>query len=255
MQLLIAEPVSKEISWWLYRINVEWSGVAYYRISKYDENKYPAMVELVYFHVLDIGDSSETEWSAEVISKAQNIFLRNKTISKKIEGCFQGLIHSHHTMACGFSVTDKKNLIEHAPVSNFYFSLIVSLDNDKSRGFAISYIDNYGFPHAFELPEKDILESKYALKPLPDWEKQLDTITKRKEIEKKAKTTIKTLSNYDNYVPFGEGIKEEYQLAAFPYEHNDCDIKNIDIKGIEINESFDTFAKNSDSSFSSLFYE
>jgi len=122
MKLLVPLEISKKINWWLRQCKKEWSGVAYYRVKEYEENKLPKLVELVYFHVLDIGSHSSTEWDSDILAKAQHNFLNREDID--VDDCFQGLIHSHNSMEAFVSSTDAETLIEHAPKENFYFSFI-----------------------------------------------------------------------------------------------------------------------------------
>ena len=246
MKLLITEPLSKKIKWWLSKTDKEWSGVAYYKINKYNERNFPLEVELVYFNVLDIGSHTTTEWSAQLLAKAQNKFLRSDNVD--VDKCFQGLIHSHNTMSCHFSDTDDDTMKEHAPNENFYFSLIVSTNYLSHRGFKLSYIDQYGIVSIVGIKAEDIIED-FELVSQKDWVDEYTIIKKRKAkeiiLEKASK---KGENNYGKKFQWGYskdsfgiyGVQENNLI----YESDDeFDIYNIDIKDTEIDLQMDFFDK------------
>ena len=178
MKLIIPLVQSNKIDWWLNKVNTEWSGIAYYKITKATKLGFPEEVRLEYFNVLDIGSSVETEYKAEDVARAQSKFFNRKDVD--FELCFQGLIHSHHNMPANFSRDDNITLNTHAPDENFFFSLIVSNPDIRTkRGFAFSYKDQYGIVQIHT--ECEVYEEKVAYEIPPDWLKEHEIIEEKKK--------------------------------------------------------------------------
>mgnify|MGYP003147350233 CR=1 FL=1 len=132
---------------------------------------------------MDLGSSASTEWDSDALAKIV------KKKAKKHKLCFMGLLHSHHNMGAYFSQTDEDTLIEMAPDTGFYPSLVVSTKADKNFAFAISYLDQY--------KKGSIINGKIDInreKGNKEWIEIGD------KIEKEAKTTILAPTNrYSKY--------------------------------------------------------
>ena len=133
----------------------EWSGPAWYSIQK-DEHGFPEYVQLEYFHVLDLGTKTATDWDGKDLMKIYPKL--SKQFPKIGNEWIQGNIHSHNDMGAFFSGTDKQQLIDGSN-KNFYFSLVVSYKEGKELAFAVSYPDQYN--QTIIQPINDIEEEKF----------------------------------------------------------------------------------------------
>ena len=117
----------------------EWSGPAWYSIEK-DEDGFPETATLEYFHVLDLGTKTATDWDGKDLLKVYKDLV--KVYPKIGSEWIQGNIHSHNDMGAFFSGTDRQQLIDGSN-KNFYFSLVVSYKENKELAFAVSYPDQF----------------------------------------------------------------------------------------------------------------
>jgi len=193
MQLSVSQTILNKLNYFLRKFSSkEWSGPAWYKLNKKDEHGFPEVFELVNFHPLDLGSSASTEWDADDLAK---INVKHKS-EKKYKSCFIGLVHSHHNMGSFFSGTDEDTLMEMAPKTGFYPSLVVSTKVDKEYAFAISYLDQYNRGTLIQ-GEVDI--------PLPEASKEWIEIAK--VIEDKSKVTVITPRNhYSGYNGYQAGL-------------------------------------------------
>ena len=177
MQLNISQIILNKLNYFLRKFsNKEWSGPAWYELTKKDEHGFPEEFNFVDFHPLDLGGHSSTEWDASDLAK---IIKEKYKLNKKYKSCYLGLVHSHHDMGAFFSGTDEGTLMEMAPNTGFYPSLVVSTKADKNYAFAISYLDQYN--------QGTIFNGKVDI-PSPKAAKEWVAIAE--EIEKKSKVTI-----------------------------------------------------------------
>lgn len=166
---------------------LEWSGPAWYSHVK-DENGFPSIIKLEYFHPLDLGSASQTEWDGEDLMK---IF---KSLRKEFpeigKTWVQGNIHSHHEMGAFFSGVDIQQCIDGAN-EQFYYSLVVSTKPGKELHFGTSYPDQFGQIHVKEI---DDIEVEDVTVVDPSWKKQAKIIKKNKP----QTTYVNRYSNYNN---------------------------------------------------------
>ncbi len=166
--------------------SLEWSGPAWYSHTK-DEHGFPSIIKLEYFHPLDLGTSSQTEWDGEDLMK---IFKKLRKEFPEIgKSWVQGNIHSHHSMGAFFSGTDEQQLVDGAN-KQFYYSLVVSTKPGQELYFGTSYPDQFGRIHIEEIDDIEV-EDVAIIEPA--WKKQA------KLIKKTQTPTIKTYYNkYNN---------------------------------------------------------
>lgn len=101
--------------------NVEWSGVLFYKINgSFEDNN--LQVECVDIYQMDEGSSTYTEFnmSADVM----NYMIDHPELMQPT--VYQGLIHSHGSMATFFSGTDTSTLLSEGSDINHFVSLIVN---------------------------------------------------------------------------------------------------------------------------------
>ena len=114
----------------------------------------------------------------------------------KLKKSYMGHIHSHHNMGAFFSGTDTETMSDNASAKGFFFSLIVAHSKAK-YAFAVSYVDQYGFPQMSECPEEDIISKKIA-KVDPAWVAQADALDAKRKVVPNRMTT------YTRNVPNGQ---------------------------------------------------
>ena len=160
--------------------NDEWSGPAWYKITKTNDDGFPLEVKLVYFKPLHLGTGSETEVDGELLgSELPGIYKEHPSL----KDCYLGLIHSHHTMGAFFSGTDKTTALEHATKDGLFFSTIVASEKTKYvSGFA--YADKFGF---HKLIEGNVVAMTPATKENKLWDAEIKFIEdeKAKEVQTK----------------------------------------------------------------------
>jgi len=140
MSLTIPAEMYRKYHHFLHKYDrLEWSGPAWYSIKK-DEHGFPTEIQMEYFHVLDLGQKTSTDWDGKDLMKVIRPLM--KKYPKIGNEWIQGNIHSHNDMGAFFSGTDKQQLIDGAN-KNFYFSLVVSYAKDKELAFAVSYPDQF----------------------------------------------------------------------------------------------------------------
>ena len=188
----------------------EWSGPAWYSHVK-DENGFPSIIKLEYFHPLDLGTASHTEWDGEDLMK---IF---KSLRKEFpeigKSWVQGNIHSHHEMGAFFSQTDIQQCIDGAN-EQFYYSLVVSTKPGKELFFGTSYPDQFGQIHVKEI---DDIEVEDITVVDPSWKKQAKIIKKNKP----QTTYVNRYSNYNYQLDgqatlFGESAANDKRTQPTP---------------------------------------
>lgn len=100
----------------------EWSGFLFYKETEGDITD-PSSLELRAegIYLQDIGTSAYTDFEMtgeKILEMVENY--------PDYEDCRKGLIHTHHSMSCFFSGTDKDELQENADNHVYYLSLIVN---------------------------------------------------------------------------------------------------------------------------------
>ena len=163
--------------------SVEWSGPAWYSHVK-DENGFPSIVTLEYWHPLDLGTAANTDWDGEDLIKIYSKL--RKKYPEIGKSWVQGNIHSHHSMGAFFSGTDEQQCIDGAN-EHFYYSLVVSTKPEKEFYFGFSYPDQYG---QIDIKQGIKVETNEAIKSDTDWEEQQKLITKRAEKETPTTTNL-----------------------------------------------------------------
>ena len=168
----------------------EWSGPAFYELKK-DDKGVPEEWILHGFHPLDLGGGTTTEWEGEDFLKIRKQLLLDNPIFAK---CYQGIIHSHHTMGAFLSGTDTGHIEESANLVG-YPSLVVA---SKGIPFACgySYIDQFKEVHTELVEAKDISLEIPEVVAEKEWVKNADEIEKAK----KDKPAIVTNSYFGNRV-------------------------------------------------------
>ena len=156
--------------------SLEWSGPAWYSHVK-DENGFPSIVTLEYFHPLDLGTASSTDWDGKDLIKIYKPL--RKEFPEIGKSWVQGNIHSHHNMGAFFSSTDEQQCIDGAN-DQFYYSLVVSTKAGKELHFGMAYPDQFGQVHIIEFDDIEVEENRTFNK---EWKTQADLIKKNKKPE------------------------------------------------------------------------
>ena len=181
--------------------NTEWSGPAWYRITKETENGFPLEVKLEHFIPIDLGDGSSTELDGEELRKLlPEVYKKHPKLGK----CFLGLIHSHHTMGAFFSGTDEEAIHQESSKDGLFFSTVVASAKEKYVS-AVGYKDQFGFSQMIEGEVK----TQYKETSQPEWRVEADLIAKKKEEAKSAfaKSGYNYKWNrYDQTHMFGENV-------------------------------------------------
>ena len=153
----------------------EWSGPAFYELKK-DDKGVPEEWILHGFHPLDLGGGTTTEWEGEDFLKIRKQLLLDNPIFAK---CYQGIIHSHHTMGAFLSGTDTGHIEESANLVG-YPSLVVA---SKGIPFACgySYIDQFKEVHTELVEAKDISLEIPEVIAEREWVKNAEEIEKAKK--------------------------------------------------------------------------
>ena len=148
--------------------NREWSGPAWYSFKK-NKMGYPTKVTLEYWHPLDLGTKTATEWDAEDLMEIYSDL--RKEFPKIGKEWVQGNIHSHNDMGAYFSGTDDVQNEEGAN-ENFFVSLVVSTKKNHELHAGICYPDQFGNIIV------DIIENfdTPGRKPKPEWKEQAKSI-------------------------------------------------------------------------------
>lgn len=172
---------------------VEWSGILLYQT--HGSIKDPKNMKILLKDIIPMnkGSKTYTEYSFNEKSRDQTGFS-----DKHIEYCDEveegifwqvGLIHSHNSFSVFFSGTDEEELIENAPLHNFYLSLIVNNNMDFEARVAISAktnsevdldytaLDEEGNPFKMETSKSILKNSKtfyYDCEIVPEEAEALD---------------------------------------------------------------------------------
>ena len=175
--------------------NLEWSGPAWYSHTK-DENGFPEEIKLEYFHPLDLGTASSTDWDGEELIKIYKDL--RKEFPQIGKEWVQGNIHSHHTMGAFFSGTDEQQL-EDGANDQFYYSLVVSSKPGKELYFGVSWPDQFGQIHILVIDDIEVENNTTFDK---EWKKQATIIKKNKKPEP---VTLYKRNGYGYYNNAGQG--------------------------------------------------
>lgn len=190
--LKISKEMKDKIRYYLNEYpNREWSGPAWYKITKTDkETNIPSKVVLQYFVGMDLGNYTATEVDGDDLS---DLLFKLKD-DKRIKDCYLGLIHSHHTMGAFFSSTDVDTANEQATFKQLFFSTVVASEGNQVS-FGFSYLDQFSIPRFLE---GEYAPSKPKVKVLSEWKKEVDNLNKQK-----VKTGTITYGNYTGYNRYG----------------------------------------------------
>jgi len=164
--------------------SLEWSGPAWYSHVK-DENGFPSIITLEYFHPLHLGTASETDWDGKELIKIYKPL--RKEFPEIGKSWIQGNIHSHHSMGAFYSSTDEQQCIDGAN-ENFYYSLVVSTKPNAEVFFGVSYPDQFGQVHIVEIDDIEVETINHVDEA---WKTEAKYIKKNKKPE----TTYPTLYN------------------------------------------------------------
>ena len=207
MNLHICQTILNKVNYFLGKFpSKEWSGPAWYLISKVDEHKFPVKIELLDFHPLDLGTSAATEWESDDFAK---ILKTKYKENKELKKCNIGLLHSHHDMGAFFSGTDVDTIHEMCPDNGFYPSTVVSTKNKKEFAFAIGYKDQYNRETMVE--GKTIVESPVIAVP-----KEWAAIAKKiKEDSTITTSYVRKKNALQPYNSYGYGYGGYHQTAIW----------------------------------------
>lgn len=120
--LVIPEDVENKIKFLCKKINnIEWSGILFYtKEGNFEDNS--IKFKCLDIFPMDIGDATTT--SFEMTSDVVSYMTGNTNLLQP--NVYQGLIHSHHSMATFFSSTDTNTLQVEGSENNHFLSLIVN---------------------------------------------------------------------------------------------------------------------------------
>lgn len=181
---------------------LEWSGPAWYSHDK-DKDGFPTNIKLEYFHPLDLGTASMTDWDGGDLMKIYKEL--RKQFPKIGKEWIQGNIHSHHGMGAFFSGTDVEQCVDGAN-ENFYYSLVVSTKPDKELYFGMSYPDQFGRIHVEEGLEIAVEEE---LLSNPIWEQQATIIKTNKPTQPLNYRGAKSIGQSSLFLQSENQIEEE----------------------------------------------
>jgi len=170
--------------------SLEWSGPAWYSQIT-DENGFPSIITLEYWHPLHLGTASETDWDGKELIKIYKPL--RKEFPEIGKSWVQGNIHSHHSMGSFFSGTDNQQMIDGANEGMFYYSLVVSSKPGKELYFGTSYPDQFGQIHITIIDDIEIESTEIEN---AEWKKQAAIIKKRKSKQPQNRTNIVNTGNY-----------------------------------------------------------
>jgi hypothetical protein len=197
----------------------EWSGPAFYELKK-DEKGVPVEWVLHGFHPLDLGGSTSTEWDGEDFLKIRKKLLLDNPIYAK---CYQGIIHSHHTMGAFLSGTDKGHIEEAANLVG-YPSLVVA-SSGVPFAFGYSYIDQFWEVQIYEVEAKDISLETPEVQPEKEWVKNADEIKKAKKV-----SPVNVYNSFRGRNSQQNNLWGTYQAGYNMYDEipNDEDLRNAE---------------------------
>ena len=159
----------------------EWSGGAFFNKIEPDERGWTDTWELEAFFPLDLGSTAATEFSGE-----DELKFLDKVYKKhpKLEQCFNGLIHSHHSLSGGafFSGTDKNHLEECANMVCYPSLVVARQETGSPFAFAISWEDQFGRVAMSDEEDATIIVKQPKYKPSGLFE---ECVKELKEQEKK----------------------------------------------------------------------
>ena len=187
--ILISKDMVKKIQFLLKTFpNREWSGPAFYDV-KFEKNGFPKKYILKYFKPIDLGGTSDTEFSGELLNSFIPKIWKEHPETQDLS-C--GLIHSHHSMGAFLSATDTEQMEESIKDSkgkddSFYPSLVVSSKSGAQYHFGVAYKDMYDYISIIEFKEKHIHEEGAKIVVPQIW---MDEVKFIKEEDKKKTTTL-----------------------------------------------------------------
>lgn len=186
----------EKINYLLRRFDdTEWSGPAWYKLTKTLKNGFPIKVELVHFIPIHLGESAETEIDGETLGK-----LLPKVYKKydHLKECFLGLIHSHHTMGAFFSGTDKDTALEQAPAQGLFFTTVVA-SSKKKFATGMAYRDQFGYSNFIE----GKIKHHFKYNAQKQWIAEATSIKKQADEEAKTAPVSSFGYNYNQGSFFG----------------------------------------------------
>lgn len=187
----------------------EWSGPAFY--SKVEENKKGWTDEWILegFVPIDLGTTASTEFTGKEFIKKSNEIFKNHP---EFKTCYQGLIHSHHSLGGGafFSGTDISQLKD-AANNVGYPSLVVARPETKSQfAFNVSWLDQFGHVHYIE-EEDTSVECEFPEYEVEGYFKICVNLLKKQEKEKpKALSYLNGFSYNQNQLNLATGFSNTY---------------------------------------------
>mgnify|MGYP003653540933 CR=1 FL=1 len=221
----ILNPIVEKINYLLRRFDkVEWSGPAWYRVTKATDKGFPLEVTLAHFIAIDLGEAASTEVDGEKLGKLLPTVYKEQP---KLKDCYLGLIHSHHGLGAFFSGTDETALLEQAPAEGLFFSTVVAHSKDRFCT-AVSYQDQFGFSNYIE----GEVETKFKHKSEKSWRDEANSI------EEEAKEVPKYGNNFgygQAYNGYGYNLRNQYGM--FPeYQKKEPATTTKFLKGATLEE-------------------
>lgn len=231
----LPQSVISKIHYLCFRIDdVEWSGVLFYTVkgSVKDLNNLEITIEDVYLMDKGTAGSTSYEINADLIS----FMMKNE----KHKDYLRGHVHSHNTMATGFSNTDMSELEDNSQFYNCYLSVIVNNEMSVSAKLAFKgkqevkseSLMSYKDINGKNIKKKDKENTKKDVlfiadcKPIfyfnvPDeFCNRIDEVIKQSE--KKKKTFNKDLAQTSLYNDYGYNhLYSNYEQATFSAKQAD----------------------------------
>jgi len=225
----------------------EWSGPAWYKVTKSEKNGFPKEVDLVYFKAIHLGHGTETELDGDKMGKLL------PKIYKKFpdligDNTYLGLIHSHHTLGAFLSETDKKTAREQPSGDGMFFSTVVA-SNKEPFDCCMTYTDRFGYTN---LLDGEVSISQPKVKILKEWSYEANTIAKAKKAENKIGYVNHQINMYNSgynsihgnyngyYNSFKDNTKsEEKKTSPYSWDRQTLVNKKEEDKMIEILEKME----------------
>lgn len=261
MVLKISDSMESKIKYLCTNIhNTEWSGVLFYTVTgKFGTSMKFNIVDIL---PMDIGNSSATSFSEnpDIVSYMCE--------HPELLECYQGLIHSHHSMETFFSITDINTLKSEGKDRNHFLSLIINnkgvynamvtrhvssiknikeytkyntYSNEQVSG-SRSYTENDDYIEYFKVEVKGNTNS--------------ELLDKIKELENSKKVEVHTYPNYtpnygfyDNYSPVVSKPSEVPQFNSNPNPKRRIVDMSKEDTPFTIEEEFDTIKDDIDKIF------
>jgi hypothetical protein len=216
--ILISKDMVKKIAFLLKTFpDREWSGPAFYDV-KFEKNGFPKKYILKYFKPIDLGGTSDTEFSGELLNSFIPKIWKEHPETQDLS-C--GLIHSHHNMGAFLSATDTEQMEESikdskAKDDSFYPSLVVSSKSGARYHFGVAYKDMYDYISIIEFKEKHIHEEGVKIRVPSTW---VDEVKFIKAEDKKKTAALFTTYSKNKWTRNGNITQynpQQLNLAEFP---------------------------------------